>query len=179
MKKAVWLNKSNGQLCVTIPKDSGIKEGDIVTVEKEKIRKIVYSSVTADMFHYGHLRLLQNANALGDFHICGVLTDDAIKSYKEPPIAGLKERKAIVSSLRDVDMVMVQKALDPTENLKKIHEQFSDAKLILVIGSNWKKVPGSKYIKKIGGEIIQPPFYEKLSTENIINKIFKAYKKEE
>ena len=171
MKKVVWANKSNGQLCVTIPKDSGIREGDIISVEKEKINKIVYSSVTGDMFHFGHLRLLETANGLGDFHICGVLTDDAIKSYKEAPIAGLKERKAIISSLRCVDMVMVQEKLDPTENLKKIHEQFGNAKLALVYGSNWKKVPGSDYIEKIHGEIVQPDFYEKLSADNIAKKI--------
>src|SRR3989344_6459392 len=98
MKKIVWANKSNGQLCVTIPKGSGVKKGDIVTVEKEKIKKIVYSSVTGDMFHYGHLRLLQVADSLGDFHICGVLTDEAIRSYKEAPVASLKERRSIVSS---------------------------------------------------------------------------------
>ena len=124
MKKIVWANRSNGQLCVTIPKDSGIKERDIVTVEKENIKRIVYSSVTGDMFHYGHLRLLESANKLGDFHICGVPTDDAIRSYKEAPIANLKDRKAIISSLRCVDMVMTQEELDPTENLKKIHQNF-------------------------------------------------------
>src|SRR3989344_359521 len=162
MKKVVWLNKSNGQLCVTIPKDSGIKDGDIVNVEKEKVKSIVYTPVTGDLFHYGHLRLLQSANELGDFHICGVLTDEAIKSYKGEPIAGFKERKAIISSLLCVDMVMTQNSMDPAENLKKIHEQFGNAKMILVIGSNWKKVPGADYVKKIGGKIIQPPFYEKL-----------------
>lgn len=177
MKKVVWANKSNGQLCVTIPKDSGIKEGDIVTVEKEKIKRIVYSSVTGDMFHYGHLRLLGSANKLGDFHICGVLTDDAIKSYKEAPIASLKDRKAIISSLRCVDMVMVQDKLDPTENLKKTREQFGNVKLILVYGSNWKKVPGADYIKKIDGEVVQPDFYEKLSTENIVKKIIAVHSK--
>ena len=62
MKKVVWSNKANGQLCVTIPKGSGIKGGDIVNIEKEKIKKIVYSFVTADLFHYGHLRLLEKAN---------------------------------------------------------------------------------------------------------------------
>lgn len=175
MKKIVWLNKSNGQLCVTIPKDSGIKEGDIVTVEKEKTKKIVYTPVTGDLFHFGHLRLLEAANKLGDFHICGILTDKAIKSYKEEPIAGFKERKAIISSLRCVDMVVTQDKLDPTENLKKIHDQFKDAELILVIGSNWKKVPGADYVKKINGQIVQPPFYEKLSTSNIVKKIFNIY----
>tara|TARA_B100001971_G_C18063082_1_gene469033 strand:- start:59 stop:592 length:534 start_codon:yes stop_codon:yes gene_type:complete len=177
MKKGVWVNKSNGQLCVTIPKNSGIKNGDIVTIEQQKIKTVVYSCVTADLFHYGHLRLLENANELGDFHICGVLTDEAIKSYKEAPVAGLKERKAIISSLRCVDMVVVQESLDPTENLRKIHEQFKDVKIILVYGSNWKKIPGSSYVKEINGKIIQPPFYEKLSTNNIVKKIVKTHTK--
>ena len=83
MKRVVWENKSNGQLCVTIPKESGINSGDIVNIEKEKIRKIVYSSTTGDLFNYGQLKLLENANKLGDFHICGVLTNEAIKSYKK------------------------------------------------------------------------------------------------
>ncbi|MBU1321066.1 MAG: hypothetical protein KKF46_01800 [Nanoarchaeota archaeon] len=51
MKKIVWMNKSNKQLCVTIPKNLGIKEGDVVSVEKEKIKKIVYSNYC----RYGYL----------------------------------------------------------------------------------------------------------------------------
>ena len=176
MKKVVWVNKSNGQLCVTIPKGSGIKEGDVVSVDKEKINTIVYTPVTGDLFHYGHLRLLQNANEIGDFHICGVLTDDAIKSYKESPVASLKERKSIFSELRCVDMVMVQDILDPTKNLKQIHEQFKNSKIILVFGSNWKNIPGLSYIKEIGGEIVQPQFYEKLSTAKIIGTLSRNYK---
>jgi len=178
VKKVVWANKSNKQLCVTVPKNSGIKEGDIVSIQKEKISKIVYSSVRADLFHYGHLRILEAANELGDIHICGVLTDDAIKTYKKEPVIGFKERKAIISSLRCVDMVMNQSSLDPTENLKTIHKQFPNAKIIAIYGSNWKKIPGEEYIKEIGGQIVQPEFYEKLSTKNIVKKLFKIYKEE-
>ncbi len=176
MKKVVWANKSNGQLCVTIPQGSGIKEGDIVSIEKEKIKTIVYTVVTADLFHYGHLRLLQKANELGDFHICGVLTEEAIKSYKEPPVASLVERKSIISDLRCVDMVMVQDNLDPTENLKKIKDQFPSVNITLVYGSNWKKVPGADFVKKIKGKIVQPQFYDKLSTQNIIKKILNVHR---
>ena len=32
--KQVWINKSNNQKCVTIPKGSEIKEGDYVSIEK-------------------------------------------------------------------------------------------------------------------------------------------------
>jgi len=177
MKRIVWINKSNGQLCVTIPRNSGIKAGDAVTVAKDKIKKIVYTPVTGDIFHYGHLRLLQAANNLGDFHVCGVITDEAIASYKEPPIAGLKERIAIISSLQCVDMVMPQHDKDPTENLKKLHEQFNGAELILVYGSNWKATLGSRYVKEIGGRVVQPPYYSKLSTEKVIKKIFERHSK--
>jgi len=170
MKKVVWKNKSNGQLCVTIPKDSGIKEGEIVTVEKTRIKKVVYSFVTGDLFHYGHLKLLQKANNLGDFHICGVLTNDAIKSYKESPFADFKERAAIISSLQCVDSVVAQNNKDPTENLKTIQKQFKNCKIILVHANNWKKIPGETFIKKIGGEVVKPDYYSKLSNEKIKDK---------
>ena len=178
MEKIVWENKSNGQLCVTVPKGSGIKEGDIVTIEKEEIKSIVYTSVAADLFHYGQLHLLQRANELGDFHICGVMTDEAVKYYRKNVIASIKERKAIISDLRCVDMVVIQDNFDPTNNLKKIHEQFKNAKIVLVYGSNLKKTLGADYIKKINGSAIKLQYYEKLSTDNIIKKIFRIYKKE-
>ena len=175
MKRIAWKNKSNDQICITIPKNSGIKEGDIVSVTKEKINRIAYSHSGTDLFHYGHLRLIEAANELADLNICGVLTSEAITSYKQKPIIDLKERISIISALRSVDMVMIQRSLDPTDNLKKIHEQFKDAKIILVHGSDWKKIPGEDYVKKIGGEIVCPPYYEKLSEQKVLNKIFKTY----
>lgn len=167
MKKVVWENKSNRQLCVTIPHNSGIKAGDIVNIEKEKIKTIVYSMVVLDPFHYGHLQFLENANKLGDFHICGVLTDNAAKTYRKKPISNLEERKAIVSNLRCVDMVITQKTMDTTENLKKINEQFKDATIVLAHADNWKKIPGEEYVRSINGKVARLPYYEKLSEENI------------
>jgi len=129
--------------------------------------------VVGDLFHYGHLNLLQTANKLGDFHICGVLTDKAVESYKGRPITIFDERKAIISGLRCVDMVMPQSSKDPTENLKRIHEDFKNARIILVHGSDWKDVPGKSFVEKIGGKLVQPPYYERLCTTKIINEILK------
>lgn len=163
MKKIVWENKSNKQLCVTIPKNSGIKSGDIVNIEKEKIKKIVYSGVVGSPFHYGHLQFLQAANKLGDFHICGVLTNKAAMEYKEEIKSDFKERSAIIMSNRCVDMVMSQEDINPEKNLKKIQEQFPGAKIILAHGDNWKKIIGEKEVKKLGGEVVKLPYYKKLS----------------
>ena len=167
MKKIVWENKSNGQLCVTIPKGSGIKSGDIVNVEKEKLKTIVYSFVVADLFNYGHLHFLEKVNELGDYHICGVITDKAASEYRETPISNFVERKAIISNLRCVDMIMTQTSKSPEENIKKIHEQFPNSKIILVHGSDWDKIPGEEFVKEINGEVIKIPYYSKLSDKNV------------
>ena len=98
MKKVVWENKSNGQLCITIPKGSGIKEGEIVNIEKEKVKTIVYSFVVGDLFHYGHLQILEKANEIGNYHICGVLTDKAVWNIKiNLPQISKKEKQSFLT----------------------------------------------------------------------------------
>src|SRR3989338_6212499 len=120
MKKIVWKNKSNGQLCITIPIGCGINDGDIVELNKSRIKRISYSAVVADLFHYGHLHSIQFAQSISDYNVCGVLTDEAVEKIRTRPIANLQERKSIILSLNCVDRVMIQQSKDPTENLKKI-----------------------------------------------------------
>ena len=135
-------------------------------------KTIVYSFVVADMFHYGHLQLLKTAKSLGEYHICGVINDEAVEQYKKRVISNVEERKAVLESIKCIDRVIIQNDKDPTENLKKIHEQYPDAKLILVHGNDWKKIPGREYIESIDGDIIQPEYYKRLSDNRIVDKIY-------
>ena len=48
---------------------------------KEKTTRITYSTVMADLFHYGHLRILQIAKDSGDIHICGLLSDEVCQEW--------------------------------------------------------------------------------------------------
>jgi glutamine kinase len=171
MKRIVWKNKSNSQLCVTIPSKSGIDEGDIIDLSKSSIKKISYIGVVGDLFHYGHLNSIQFAKSISDLNIMGILTDKAVEEYRTKPISNLKERKAVISSLNCVDRVMVQHSRDPTENLKRIHEEFPDAEIILVHGSDLNYVHGSEYVKSINGSIVQHPYYDRLSNYKIINQL--------
>src|SRR3989344_4226238 len=98
MKRVVWANKSNGQLCVTIPKEVDIKEGDFVEVRKALVQRISYIGIVGDLFHYGHLNSIKFANSLGDYTVCGVLTDKAVESYRAKPVANISERKAVIES---------------------------------------------------------------------------------
>ena len=55
----------------------------------------------------------------------------------------------------------------------------SQKKIYVIVGAtaSGKSAYALTLAKKINGEIIQPPFYKKLSTDNIVNKIFRVYKK--
>ena len=80
MKRSVWENKSNGQLCVTIPKDSGIKPGEMVEIKPRPIKSVAFSFVTGDLFHYGHLQSLEHAAKAVDYNIVAVLSDEVIST---------------------------------------------------------------------------------------------------
>jgi hypothetical protein len=41
----------------------------------------------------------------------------------------------------------------------------------LIHSSNWRKIPGEEFIKKIRGKIVKPAYYSKLSDNKILCKI--------
>ncbi len=66
----------------------------------------VYVDMVADLFHYGHVELLRQARALGDYLLVGVHSDDALLAHKRKPILTMEERVACVSGCRYVDEVL-------------------------------------------------------------------------
>ncbi len=95
--------------------------------------KIGYTTGVFDMFHIGHLNILQRAKEQCDHLIVGVSTDEVVEDYKhKTPIIPFKERMAIVGALRCVDEVVPQTSMDKMEAWKKLH---FDA---LFHGSDWK-----------------------------------------
>lgn len=66
----------------------------------------VYVDMVADLFHYGHVRFLEKARALGDYLIVGVHSDATVASYKRTPIMNMEERMACVRGCRFVDEVI-------------------------------------------------------------------------
>ena len=61
---------------------------------------------TFDLLHYGHIRLLQRAKALGDYLIVALSTDEfnALKGKKS--YHPYKERKEMLEAIRYVDLVI-------------------------------------------------------------------------
>jgi len=68
---------------------------------------------TFDLFHFGHLRLLERARSLGDRLIVGISTDRLNYDKKgRYPVFPQDERSAIVRSLRCVDNVFYEESLE-------------------------------------------------------------------
>ncbi len=68
----------------------------------------VYVDMVADLFHYGHVELLKQARALGDYLLVGVHADDVVLANKRQAILTMEERVACVAGCRYVDEVLPQ-----------------------------------------------------------------------
>ena len=97
-------------------------------------RKIIgFTAGAFDMFHVGHLNLLENAKKECDYLIVGVNTDELISTYKnKKAVVALTERMRIVGAIRCVDEVIPVDTLDKIELWKK--KKFD----VVFIGSDWK-----------------------------------------
>ncbi len=96
------------------------------------IRVITFG--TFDLFHFGHLRILQRARDLGDELIVGVSSDELNLTKKQKyPIFSQDHRMAIVSEIKGVTDVFLEESLDLKRHY--ILEQQAD---ILVMGDDWR-----------------------------------------
>lgn len=96
-------------------------------------RKRVITFGTFDVFHAGHLRLLERAAALGTELYVGVSSDELNYSKKNRyPVYSQSDRISIVAALKCVDSVFVEESL---ELKRKYIEQY--AADVFVIGDDW------------------------------------------
>ena len=95
--------------------------------------KVGFTQGTYDMFHIGHLNLINHAKEMCDYLIVGVNSDSLVEEYKnKTPVIGEKERSAIVSNLKAVDECVITTSLDKVDAWKKYK---FDA---IFIGDDWK-----------------------------------------
>ena len=124
----------------------------------------VYVGMSADLIHPGHINILNEASKYGSV-IVGLLTDEAIASYKRLPSLTYEQRKQIIENIKGVDEVIPQMTLDYVENLKKIKPSY------VVHGDDWKTGVQSKVRDRVikcleewGGELIEPEYTKNISS---------------
>ena len=100
---------------------------------EQKKYKIGYTTGVFDMFHIGHLNILKSAKEQCEYLIVGVTTDELCMERKNKlPIICEKDRIAVVSAIRYVDMVVKQESMDKLEAVKKLNAD------VVFVGSDWK-----------------------------------------
>ncbi len=136
-----------------------------------KKKKIVYAGLAADILHQGHINILKKASKLGKV-VVGLLTDQAIASYKKLPLLNYQQREVVIRDIKYVSKVIPQKTLDYRPNLVKLKPNF------VIHGNDWKygvqkktRNQVIKILKKWNGKLIEPKYTKNISSSEIKNKL--------
>ncbi len=128
---------------------------------------IGYTTGVYDLFHVGHLNILNNAKKMCDKLIVGVTTDELMMDYKnKKSVIPYEERSEIVANIKSVDVVVPQVSMNKLEAWQKL--KFN----IMFVGDDWHDTPKwnlvEEELKKQGVKIVYFP-YTKGTSSTIIN----------
>jgi len=87
---------------------------------------------TFDLLHYGHIRLLQRAKALGDYLIVALSTDEFNEIKGKKAYHNYETRKKMLEAIRYVDLVIPEETWE--QKINDVKEYNVD---IVVMGSDW------------------------------------------
>lgn len=132
-----------------------------------KESKTVYMCFSTDLIHGGHIEILNKARKLGKL-IIGILSDEAVATYKRFPLVPATERKAMFENIAGVAMVVDQKTLSYKENLEKYKPS------IVVHGDDWcsgfqRPIRDEvvSILASYGGELVEFPYSADVKYEEI------------
>ena len=95
--------------------------------------KTVITYGTFDLFHIGHLRLLERAREFGDRLVVGVSTDEFNEGKGKRTVIPFRDRAAIVRAVRCVDDVFPEQSWQQKrDDLRRFGAS------VLVMGDDWK-----------------------------------------
>lgn len=132
--------------------------------------KVGYTCGVFDLFHYGHLNLLEKCKDLCEILIVGVCDDDYVVNIKnKTPIFNQEERARILQALEVVDKTVI---VDTETVNDKILAQEQIGFDVLFSGDDWKGseryLKTEKQFEKTGTSIEYFPYTQGISTSLII-----------
>lgn len=118
--------------------------------------KIGYTQGVYDMFHIGHLNIINKAKEQCDYLIVGVNSDELVQSYKhKKTVINELDRAEIVRNLKAVDQCIIVDTLDKIE----LHKQMGFNAIF--IGDDWYGNPRwmqtKKDLAKVGVDVVFLP----------------------
>ena len=134
--------------------------------------KIVITYGTFDMFHIGHLKLLQRLKNLGDKLIVAVSTDKFNEIKGKKTLIPFNQRALIVENIKCVDMVIAENDWEQkAQDIKKYNVD------IFAMGNDWE---GKFDFLNEYCKVVYLPRTEKISTTQLkleLNKFLDIYEK--
>ena len=110
---------------------------------QEAESRSVYMCFASDVLHSGHMAAIRRAAGLGRLTV-GVLSDEAVASYRHFPLLPAEERKALFAGIKGVDRVVEQEELSYRKTLLALKPE------IVVHGDNWRE----GFQKPLRGEVL-------------------------
>jgi len=125
-----------------------------------------YTTGVFDMFHIGHLRILERSKAACDQLIVGITTDELSMEEKgKCPIVPFAERRQIVSALRCVDLTVPQTSMDKYAAWQNL--RFDR----MFVGSDWKGTTRWNELERqfaaVGVDIVYFPYTDSTSSTEL------------
>ena len=132
-----------------------------------------YTDGVYDLFHVGHLNMIEQAKAECEYLIVGVHGDDVVNEYKHHyPIISEKERARIIGAVRGVDQVVINDTRDKLELLRR--HRFD----VVFIGDDWKGterwIKFEEMLAEHGVDVVYVPYTKGISTTEIKEKIMSS-----
>ena len=143
-------------LCAEIdtPEDLEVVSGRLSEVNE----RTVYMCFSAEYIHSGHVAIINKARRLGRL-IIGILSDEAVASYKRYPLIPYEERKALFSNMAGVERVVTQDSLSYAKNLRELKPDY------VVHGDDWKegfqkpiRQEVCEVLAEYGGKLVEYPY---------------------
>ncbi len=143
-------------LCAEIdnPEDLAVVSSKLKEIES----RVVYMCFSTDIIHGGHIAIIKKAQKLGKL-IIGVLSDEAVASYKRFPLVPFADRKTMLENIVGVYKVVEQRTLSYRENLEKYHPD------IVVHGDDWRggfqkpvRDEVTSILASYGGKLVEYPY---------------------
>lgn len=129
--------------------------------------KTVYVGMSADLVHSGHLNVIRHAAELGEV-VIGLLTDQAIASYKRVPYMPYEQRRIVVENIKGVSRVVPQTTLDYVPNLESLRPDY------VVHGDDWREGVQRETRQRVidalaawGGQLVEVPYTQGISSTRL------------
>lgn len=137
--------------------------------------KKVYAAFSTDIVHEGIVNIISRAADLGELTV-GLLSDEAIASYKRIPLLDYEARKTVFSNLKGVARVVKQDSLLYDDNLRKLKPDY------VVHGDDWRTGVQSKARQSVidilsewGGELVEIPYTKGVSASALSHDVNAYY----